>query len=48
MNPTLEELEKNYAQLEKEVAKIKAIIEASDTSTFEIFIEQIKEERRIF
>lgn len=44
MNPTLEELEENYAQLEKEVAKIKAIIGASDTSTFEIFIEQIKEE----
>lgn len=44
MNPTLEELEQEYAQLEQEVAKIKAIIDASGTSTFEIFIEQIKEE----
>lgn len=43
-NPTLEELEQQYAQLDREVAKIKAIIDASDTSTFEIFIEQIKEE----
>lgn len=44
MNPTLEDLEREYAQLEQEVQKIKAIIDASDTSTFEIFIEQIKEE----
>lgn len=44
MNPTLEELEQEYAQLDQEVQKIKAIIDASDTSTFEIFIEQIKEE----
>lgn len=43
-NPTLEELEQQYAQLDREVAKIKAIIDESDTSTFEIFIEQIKEE----
>ena len=44
MNPTLEDLEREYEQLEHEVQKIKAIIDASDTSTFEIFIEQIKEE----
>ena len=44
MNPTLEQLQEQYVQLEQEVAKIQGIIDASDTSTFEIFIEQIKEE----
>ncbi len=43
-NPTIEDLEQEYLQLNQEVEKIKAIIEASDTSTFEIFIQQIKEE----
>ena len=43
-NPTIEELEEKYEQLQAETEKIRAIIDASDTSTFEIFIEQIKEE----
>ena len=43
-NFTREELEENKKQLTEEVEKLEKIIQASDTSTFEIMIEDIKNE----
>lgn len=41
---TREELEEQKEQLQKEIEKLNVIIEASDTSTFEIMIDDIKAE----
>ena len=41
---TREELEEQKEQLQKEIEKLNIIIEASDTSTFEIMIDDIKAE----
>lgn len=41
---TREELEEQKEQLQKEIEKLNVIIEASDTSTFEIMIDDVKAE----